>query len=293
MREDRPIGLCREDFVNSRPLAFLKDGREAGAGCAWDDVWAVAPSYELRGPNGGSPADLDGRVGAKTSELYLAAAPAVDREEWARWRKYVPLRDDPDLFLRFARLGEGELSSGAILEWVGERGLLGCGEPAVHPVAGQNAGWFGRPEDGLGVFADEARRAAALLRWCDALLDGDEDRLVEAVSGYPAVEYNHPRPKRIVELSEEDLGTLAREHGDSANRYYDGDLRPLAADLVAWEMNEMLRFSCYRVLKPFATRALHRMVAGWGFTSLLGAMYLQLSWVLESGPFALSRTVAG
>lgn len=219
----------------------------------------------------------------------MAAAPAADREEWARWKKYAPLRDEPDLFLRFARLGEGKPSSGAILGWVSEHGLLGCGESAVHPSAGQNAGWFGRPEDGLGFFADEARRAAALLRWCDALLNGDEDRLVEAMSGYPAVEYNHPRPKRIAELSEEDLKALALGHEDSTNRYYDGDLRLLAADLVAWEVNEILKFSCYRVLKPFTARTPHRVVGGWGFTSLLGAMYLQLSWVLETGIFRPSR----
>lgn len=289
VKEDRPIGLSCEDFVNSRPLALLEDEREAGVGCDWDDAWAVAPGYELRGPNGGPPAVLDDRVGASASGLHLAAAPAADREGWARWKNYAPLRDEPDLFLGFARLGEGEPSSGAILEWVGEHGLLGCGEPAVHRIAGQNAGWFGRPEDGLGVFADEARRAAALLRWCDALLEGDEDRLVEAVSGYPAVEYNHPRPRRIAELSDEDLAALATKHRDSAIRYYDGDLRLLAADLVAWEVNERLRFSCYRVLKPFAARTPRRVVGGWGFTSLLGAMYLQLSWVLETGIFGPAR----
>ena len=282
---DAPFGLSREDFVRSRPLAILEEGRGGGVGCAWDDVWVVAPSYELRVTDGGSPVNLeDGGTGANASKFYMAAAPAVDREEWARWKKYAPLRDEPDLFLNFARLGEGGPSSKAVSEWVGEHGLLGCGEPAVHPVAGQNAGWFGRPEDGIEAFADEARRAAALLRWCDALLDGGEDRLVDAVSAYPAVEYNHPRPKRIAELSEGDLRALAAGHEKSTDRYYDGDLRLLAADLVAWEVNQILRFSCYRVLMPFATTSYPRRVAaGWGFTSLLGAMYMQLSWVLETG----------
>ena len=292
MRRDGPLGLSREDFVRSRPPALLEDEREADAGCAWDHVWAVAPSYELHAPDGGKLAGLEEGVAqtANASGIHLAAAPAADREEWALWKTYAPLRDEPDLFLRFARLGEGGTSSRAISGWVGEHGLLGCGQPAVHPSAGQNVGWFGRPEDGLGVSADEARRAAALLRWCDALLYGDEDRLVEAVSGYPAVEYNHPRPRRIAELSEGDLRALATGHDKSANRYYDGNLRLLAADLVAWEVNERIRFSCYRVLKPFAAaHTPHRVVGGWGFTSLLGAMYLQLSWVLETGGFGPSR----
>ena len=282
MRKNGPLGLSREDFVHSRPPTIAGDKREIAAGCGWDDAWVVAPIYELREPNKPDASLADGGVEASTSEPYLAAAPAVDREEWARWKKYVPLRDEPDLFLRFAQLGEGDPSLEVALGWVAEHGLLGCGEPAIHPVAGQNAGWFGRPEEGIGVFADEVRRAAALLYWSDALLSGDEDRIVETVSRYPALEYNHPRPKRIAELSEEDLGALATGHKASVSRHYDGDLRLLAADLVAWEVNEMLRFSCYRVL-TFATCEPHGVVGGWGFTSLLGAMYLQLSWVLESG----------
>lgn len=304
VRKDRPLGLSWEDFVSSRPsAALLEDGREAGVGCAWDDAWAVAPSYELLGPNGdlggGPPANLgDGGSGTRASELYLAAAPAADQEEWAQWRKYVPLRDEPDLFLTFAGLGEGGPSSEAILRWVGEYGLLGCGEPAAHPSTGQNAGWFGRPEDSLAVFIDEARRGAALLRWCEAMLGGDEHRLIEAVSGYPAVEYNHPRPRKIADLSREDLDSLAAGHRASANHHYGGDFRSLVtdlvADLVAWEVNGMIRLSCYRVLKPFAApHYLHHVAGGWGFASLLGAMYLQLSWVLEAGTPGRSRAAVG
>src|ERR687894_239289 len=42
-----------------------------------------------------------------------------------KWRYYDPINDTPDLFLRFARLHEGDLLPGTILEWVRRYGLLG------------------------------------------------------------------------------------------------------------------------------------------------------------------------
>src|SRR4051794_22069169 len=35
-----------------------------------------------------------------------------------KWRYYDPINDTPDLFLRFARLNEGDLLPETILEWV-------------------------------------------------------------------------------------------------------------------------------------------------------------------------------
>ena len=134
MKAHGPRELSREDFAACRPPSILEDEREAGAGCAWEDAWAVAPGYELREPGGGL-ANPDEGPG-----LYLSYDPPSGGDEWARWKQYLPLRDEPDLFLRFARLSEGGVSPDGVAGWVNRYGLLGCGKPALHQKAGMNAG---------------------------------------------------------------------------------------------------------------------------------------------------------
>ena len=281
-----PRELSKEDFAASRPPSILEDEREAGAGCAWEDAWAVAPGYELREPGGGL-ANLD-----EGPRLYLSSDPPSGRDEWARWKQYLPLRDEPDLFLRFARLAEDGASPDGVGGWVNRYGLLGCGEPALHPTAGMNAGWFGRPEDNIGLFVDEAERAATVLFWCEALASGDGAAMSEAMRERPVVECVYPRPNRTADLVEEDIAALAAKHRESVADYYDGNPLLLGADYLAWEVNAMVRSSCYRFLRPCAASDTRALSGGWGFTSLLGAMYLQASWLIEARCGSESRALA-
>ena len=269
--------LTRQDFLNAQPPSLLEDMRPPGAGCVWEDVWAVAPAYEL----------LDVPAGP-----YLAATPPAGRDEWDHWREYVPLRDEPDLFLKFARLGEcglsteGEFSTEAVREWVGRYGLLGCGEPGEDPETGMNAGWFGRTEDNVATFVDEARRAATAVAWYEAVASGDEDLVMETIMGDPVVDFTYPRPNQVADLSEYQLSVLGSRFWRLADHYDDVEepFVALAVDYLTHETNMMIRRTCYRQLKPLVFEDdARRVVGAWCFTSLLGAMYLQLSWLMEAG----------
>lgn len=288
MEAHGPRELGREDFVASRPATLLEDEREAGDGCMWDDAWAVAPGYELREPGGGAATRVDGAPG-----LYLSAEPPSGRDDWSRWKQYLPLRDEPDLFLRFARLAEGGASPDGVVGWAGRYGLLGCGEPAQHSAVGMNAGWFGRPEESIELFVDEAERAATVLSWCEALSSGDGDAMFEAMQERPVVECAYPRPNRTADLAEEDLAGLTAKHRGSVTDHYDGDPLLLGADYLAWEVNVMIRSSCYRFLRPGAASDAYALAGDWGFTSLLGAMYLQVSWLIEARGGLKGRPLAG
>lgn len=268
MQGETPRGLGRDDFLSSRPIAFLADETYAGYGCTWDDAWGVAPRYEVRGAG---------------AERYLAADPPGGPEDG--WREYLPLRDEPDLFLAFARLAHpGEdLADERVMEWVGRHGLLGVGPPAEHPEAGHDAGWYGRPEDSLAVFRDEQKRAAIWLSWVEPALRGDEEAAFWAMLEQPVVEVNHPRPDRLADLDEDRIVRIGARYWSRVADDYEGDTILLAIDHAAWEVNEMIRRSCFRTLKPLVPSNRRRVIGGWGFTSLLGAMYLQASWLLEAG----------
>lgn len=107
-----------------------------------------------------------------------------------RWRHYDPLLDTPDLFLRFAELHDGELSTEQVLGWVREYGNLGLGsawEAGQDPVSkpslyrAQNAVSLDDSlasftlTDPIDGFRDEAILAAAVLRMYEVALGGDEE----------------------------------------------------------------------------------------------------------------------
>ena len=141
--------LGRGDFERS---SGVKDG---GSGTR---VWKVCEGYELRRPADTDEGDVSG----------LVLAPSYENEpaNFGMWRAYEPLRDTPDLFLKFARLHGAGDAVGAMVGWVRAYGALGHGERPYQP---------GSPQQ-LRQFWDAVERAAGVLALYEAVLNNDESR---------------------------------------------------------------------------------------------------------------------
>jgi hypothetical protein len=174
-------------------------------------------------------------------------------------RVYAPLQDEPSLFLKFAALARPDPVSrdealSIMLAWVktyGVLGLHGVDTPeGPHPFGSRE-----RRRESLWNFVQEVRRAA----WCLSLY--------EAATGP-----NGP-----------DRHTLERQ---SVRGRTLKEKRENALELVGDQVDRQLKSECY----PRLYRGILRKTGetsgfaqGWGFRSLLGAMYLQMAWLMSEG----------
>jgi hypothetical protein len=163
---------------------------------------------------------------------------------------YAPLRDEPDLFVKFASLaskdpGTRDGREEIMRKWIREYGVLG-----LIPIAENDSGLRSRRHENLLRFWDETRRAAGCLM------------LYEAATG----------PGRVLKRSGLPGKTLAEK-------------RELAVRSLNNVVQNILKRDCYPklyfgVLKD--TGEMADVALSWGFHSLLGAMYLQLAWRIKS-----------
>ncbi len=181
-------------------------------------------------------------------------------------RVYRPLVDTPGLFLEFASLvDEGEVTQDVWLDWVKCYGVLGLGHRYVLLGLGDEDAWFtegygitsGGPAETFKNFKREALRANLVLRLYEAAIsqegvDGEwlaaMEREIHELGGHVA----SFEPLPPVRLSEEAiLSTIRLE--------------------IMRQVEE-----CYPTLHLSSDAEL---VQGWGFHSLLGAMFLQMTWL--------------
>jgi hypothetical protein len=218
----------------------------------------------------GEPFDLDSRIlwvceeyrlrdCSQPAEGSLVAKYSLAKEE--RWTKYDPLEEHPDLFLKFARLREQGRSVDTALSWAHEYGLLGCfeAEPAVR-------------KEPLEAFFEEMDRAAAVLALYEAALDR------HGAAGDAAVGWLIR--KEFPSVASLDW-YLAWEDGMERG-FWDGE--GYAVSAAAFEVQRMVKRHAYPAfyVEPGTTET-SRLKAGWGFENLLGAMYLQMYWLMTSG----------
>jgi hypothetical protein len=172
---------------------------------------------------------------------------------------YAPLREEPGLFLRFASLArKGPLSRDEMLEvvldWAKRYGVLGLEGTDYLEVSGR-AEWGAGRRESLSGFAQAVREAARCLGLYEA----------GTALGTTAV---HALDKYKV------TGRTVEERQEMALKE--------AADMVG----NHLESECYPVLYREFHRETERTIGfaqGWGFRSLLGAMYLQLGWLMTEG----------
>jgi hypothetical protein len=208
-----------------------------------------------------------GMVSEGSPETIKLVRQAAERD-WARkegW-VYYPLVKDPDLFLKFARLGDdGGLDNAATvrgldtdknadvtLDWARTYGTLGL-------TPGDEKHWFrgastrGGPLETVAAFAYEAWVANGCLR------------LYEAATA--------------AELDEELIASYVGDHrGSSLYTHTPASARAWALETVARETQARVAGNAY----PALYGEVGRFVSGWSFSNLLGAMWLQMFWLLTA-----------
>jgi hypothetical protein len=162
---------------------------------------------------------------------------------------YAPLRDEPDLFVKFASLaskdpGTRDDRKDIMLDWIREYGVLG-----LEPL-GSSPYLRSRRHEGLRQFWNHVHLAARCMK------------LYKVATG----------PGRGLKRSGLPGKTLAEK-------------RKLAVTLLLGNVGFILERECYPKLRYQVredTGETADVALIWGFRSLLGAMYLQMAWRIKS-----------
>src|SRR5829696_4758766 len=239
--------------------------------------WDVYPKYITRQRRDGErylivaePDDLPprvdlagGRISPGSSEEDLMRQ-AIKRSKARRevW-PYPPLARVPDLFLKFARLADNEgLDQGVVgeldtdknaavaLSWAHENGVLGL-TSSVEEDGLRIARTIGGRADTVEAFAREAWTANDCLQLYEAAT-------AETLDADLIASYMPSRPRAFAATP---AGTTA-----------------WALDAVASKTQRKVAGNAY----PALYGTVGRFVPGWDFINLLGAMWLQMFWLLTS-----------
>lgn len=178
------------------------------------------------------------------------------------WRVYTPLEQEPDLFLKFARLWEEPDFETAALEFAHSYGLPRDSEPNEVPPLDVDAD---RME--ISEFYEQSGRAGVVLALCEAVLNEDTQtarKLVEERRGDSLLD-----------------GLLF-----SKVQTKDSDMMWRAMFGAASVVSLYVTQGCYLDLgisrEPQEKVSLSQLKVAWGFQDLLSAMYLQMYWILTS-----------
>jgi hypothetical protein len=279
------VDISRSGFAEAA-AKFADNERRGG-------IWEVWGNYDIRPRKGGRsyvvavepdipPApNLKGniervleRTGGRvepgsTADMLLreAADRREARKEEGRYsndRVYRPLVDYPDLFLKFARLADEDKLDNAATpegldtdknaatakEWAKTYGVLGLATTESRGVRGPST--LGGKQETVAAFAREAWRANGALRLYEAATAKKLD--VDLISPYM-----HPRRRTLL------TRTPARAWA-------------WALEAVASETQEKIAEHAF----PALYGEVGRFVPGWAFENLLGAMWLQMFWLLTA-----------
>jgi len=226
----------------------------------------LPPAPNLRKDIEGALEETGGRVipGSRADMLLREAVERREarREGWVYW----PLVEEPELFLKFARLAdEGMLDASptvdeldtdknaqAAKDWAETYGVLGLTRVVADEFGFRGASTKGGMADTVAAFAHEAWVANGCLRLFEAATAEELD--MDTISSHMT-----PRGKALY------ANPPARARGS-------------ALDAVARETQRRIAGNAY----PALYGKVGRFVAGWSFTSLLGAMWLQMFWLLTA-----------
>jgi hypothetical protein len=184
------------------------------------------------------------------------------------WSAYSPLEDVPDLFLKFGKLYEQADFERAALAFSNNYGLPGGGQEIVDAERGLK-----RMPTRMKVsqFRDEARRAWGVLALYESVLNGDA----------PAVK------DLFLELRDDKVFSLWNEFF-RFEQVEDSDQILLqiglmsAAQTVEEAVHDVCRHRIRFTVKSDKSPDLSSVHTAWDFDNLLGAMYLQMWWLMAS-----------
>ncbi len=192
------------------------------------------------------------------------------RENLDHWRLFDPLEEAPDLFLKFSRLHRERDFAQAALHFTHKYGLP-CGSLRNDP----NVYVPGQPEQlTLQRFFEESQRAWVVVSLYESVLNRDEDMARSLLT-----DYRH-------------LGDVFQENFDFLNRDFPEDTVPptalqCALAAAVFTVDPVVRESCKQSIgihiDGMAQPDPSAVKLSWMFDNLLGAMYLQMYWLLTSG----------
>jgi hypothetical protein len=251
--------LGRGDFERSR------GGRDGSSGT---HVWSVCEGYELRRPANCDEGNVSGYV--------LVPSHAREPANFGFWSSYEPLVDTPDLFLKFARLHGADDAVGAMVGWVRAYGALGHGERPYQP---------GSPQQ-YRQFWDAVDEAASVLAKYEAVLNDDEDKAESlCLEKFPFGGSAGRLVKNLRDIPPDlALEIVTETTAETVEKACDGDYLRYALETATEAVEYMVRNYCVPSLRvEDGSRDASGVTAGWDFKSLLGAMYLQMYWLMASG----------
>jgi hypothetical protein len=208
-------------------------------------------------------------------------------------RPYKPLVDEPDLFLKFARLvEEGPITENVMLEWVSSYGVLGLDKSAGTAMGSPRGG----PQENVLSFGERAGEANIVLRLFEAAKSpyGPDVETIKdhiTMSEVPHLQARLARPKARETVTNEGIKvTIIEQSPLSKSPVLDligeslqeiavkqrsrNNLGQIALDAVKRIVSERLAVECSQGLYPQEDDTDRQ---GWRFKSLLGAMYLQMA----------------
>jgi hypothetical protein len=265
-----PQRLSRDDFHKTIELVGSLGTRE----------WKVCKEYRLEDPpdapeRDSSPYALEGRY--PFDSYSLVGRYPHDSSYRHKWRTYAPLEDTPDLFLRFARLSEREDPHDAMLEWVHQYGVLG------HPDL--RAQRYEAPQY-ASSFVQEVKRAAGILALYEAALNGDAEEAkstMDKVSPDVGIGW-HTYKVQFDHSMHIDREAFAAGSSDMVDAARNENWVEVALNMAAWDVQYMVGNDCSPALRvEKGCRNPSGVTAHWNFMSLLGAMYLQMYWLMAAG----------
>lgn len=171
---------------------------------------------------------------------------------------YHPLRDAPDLFLKFAKIHVSRDQEDAALDWTNRFGLLG----------GDSEGRFQDLSNvPVALFLDEAKKAWVVLSLFEAACNRDVPTIKEIVWN---VDYRDVVNGFVDELRED---------------WLDEQYLRTGLHVAWWTVESTIQTLCRPAMHLEGASYLAdptKLRRIWEFDNLLGAMYLQMYWLMTS-----------
>ena len=186
------------------------------------------------------------------------------------WTIYSPINDVPDLFLRFARLyGEPDFDKAA-LGFATKYGLPKANDARPAPFRGPEyekivLAW------NLSEFRHEARRAWVTLALYEAVLNDEDQAVRQLLSEHGEIEpFGSWLDDLKMDRDEDQNWALAVGFRCAVDA---------TEEVVHKYCRQQADLSLYPDVRPSVS---HEMDIVWTFDILLGAMYLQMYWIMAS-----------
>lgn len=217
--------------------------------------WRVYEHYEIREED------------EKTFVVAPVSEPRIGSAERDTRAVYAPLRT-PGPVLDLAELAEEEITPEIVRDWAEYYGLLGFPDDDVERRDDE----FGRFEskgqgrrDSVRRFAEAAGEVRVCLRIYEAIR-ADEDVDLKELSDA----YAHLLPSEAIEP-------------ESLSELRAGEDRSRLAHVIGRLVQMRLEEFCYPRFGPHTRGgvATGRFVLAWGYRGLIGAIWLQMAWLLE------------